>query len=201
MPKQMIKGFLLILSAVFVAGCAAGNASSGGITTRAYFADKDREDQNRQGGNQGYIMGTPKADNQEYKKTRKIYVVEVTKEVPEDQGGSLVPPPRPKPAPRVSQPTPPVAEPAWTKPVSLPPIESVTVEKKSEPEACQEYTVQKGDTLQKISKKFYGSYKKWNKIYEANKDKMKSPDALKVGMKLCVPGGAVEAAPEADNLK
>ena len=71
--------------------------------------------------------------------------------------------------------------------------------------ACQEYTVQKGDTLQKISKKFYGSYGKWARIYDANKEKMKSPESLKVGMKLCVPGGGA-AAPaakekEVENLK
>ena len=49
------------------------------------------------------------------------------------------------------------------------------------------YTVEKGDTLQKISKKVYGTSKKWHKIYELNKEKLKSPDKIKAGQKLLLP--------------
>src|SRR5512139_2133187 len=35
------------------------------------------------------------------------------------------------------------------------------------PKSGQNYTVKKGDTLQEISQKFYGTTKKWRKIYEA----------------------------------
>ena len=49
------------------------------------------------------------------------------------------------------------------------------------------YTVQKDDTLQKISKKLFGSYGKWYKIYEANKNKIKNPNLLKPGMVLTIP--------------
>ena len=49
------------------------------------------------------------------------------------------------------------------------------------------YTVQKDDTLQKISKKVFGSYGKWYKIYEANKEKIKNPNVLKPGTVLTIP--------------
>jgi len=51
----------------------------------------------------------------------------------------------------------------------------------------QEYTVQKNDTLQKISEKFYGTTKKYLKLFEYNKDVMKTPDRLYPGMKLMIP--------------
>ena len=52
---------------------------------------------------------------------------------------------------------------------------------------AQTYTVQKDDTLQKISKKLFGTYGKWYKIYEANKDKIKNPNILKPGTVLTIP--------------
>ncbi|MCM8781059.1 MAG: LysM peptidoglycan-binding domain-containing protein, partial [Candidatus Omnitrophica bacterium] len=51
----------------------------------------------------------------------------------------------------------------------------------------ERYTVQPQDTLQKISQKFYGTTKKWNKIYEANKDTLKSPDKIYPGQILEIP--------------
>lgn len=36
------------------------------------------------------------------------------------------------------------------------------------------YTVESGDTLQKIAKKFYGDFSKWKQIYEANKTVIES---------------------------
>lgn len=49
------------------------------------------------------------------------------------------------------------------------------------------YVVQKGDTLQKISSKMYGTTKKWKKIFEANKDVLKNPDKIRPGQKLVIP--------------
>lgn len=49
------------------------------------------------------------------------------------------------------------------------------------------YTVGKGDMLSTISQKVYGTSKKWQKIYDANRDVLKDPNALKVGMKLRIP--------------
>ncbi|GMV96880.1 MAG: LysM peptidoglycan-binding domain-containing protein [Phycisphaerae bacterium] len=49
------------------------------------------------------------------------------------------------------------------------------------------YTVKKGDTLQKISQKFYGTTTKWRKIQQANAGKIKDGDKIYVGMKLTIP--------------
>ena len=50
----------------------------------------------------------------------------------------------------------------------------------------QIYTVVAGDTLSKIAGEFYGSAE-WEPIYEANKDRMKSPSDLRVGQTLIIP--------------
>jgi LysM repeat protein len=49
------------------------------------------------------------------------------------------------------------------------------------------YEVAAGDTLSKISKKFYGDAGQYMKIFEANKDQLKDPDKIQVGQKLKVP--------------
>jgi nucleoid-associated protein YgaU len=49
------------------------------------------------------------------------------------------------------------------------------------------YVVQRGDTLQKISMKFFGTTRYWSKIFEANRSKMKKPDVVIAGMVLTIP--------------
>lgn len=49
------------------------------------------------------------------------------------------------------------------------------------------HVVQRGETLQKISQKYYGTTTKWTKIYEANRSKLKRPDLIVVGTKLVIP--------------
>jgi nucleoid-associated protein YgaU len=49
------------------------------------------------------------------------------------------------------------------------------------------YTVQRGDTLQKISQKFYGTTRSWQKIYDANRGKIKKPDVIVVGTVIKIP--------------
>lgn len=49
------------------------------------------------------------------------------------------------------------------------------------------YIVQAGDSLMVISKKFYGSSKHYNYIYEANKDVLKSASSVRSGQKLVIP--------------
>jgi len=51
----------------------------------------------------------------------------------------------------------------------------------------QTYTVKAGDTLSKIAKEFYGSANDYNKIFEANKDQLSSPDRINVGQELKIP--------------
>ena len=50
------------------------------------------------------------------------------------------------------------------------------------------YTVQKGDTLSKISKEFYGDANQYMKIFEANRDQLKDPDKIQIGQVLKIPG-------------
>ena len=58
-------------------------------------------------------------------------------------------------------------------------------EKKSSTET---YTVQEGDTLSVIAKKFYGDEAEYQKIYDANKDLIgPDPDMIKVGQELTIP--------------
>ncbi len=44
-----------------------------------------------------------------------------------------------------------------------------------------------GDTLSAISKKFYGDANKYNRIFEANRDILKDPDHIKPGQSLKIP--------------
>ena len=53
--------------------------------------------------------------------------------------------------------------------------------------AAQAYTVKSGDTLARLSEQFYNSSNKWEKIYEANRDVLKNPNYIYVGMKLMIP--------------
>ncbi len=55
-----------------------------------------------------------------------------------------------------------------------------------EPEATF-YTVQKGDSLSKISKEVYGDPMKYNSIFEANKPMLEHPDKIYPGQKLRIP--------------
>ena len=49
------------------------------------------------------------------------------------------------------------------------------------------HVVVQGDNLGNISRKYYGEFKRWKDIAEANKDILPDPDKLKIGMKLVIP--------------
>lgn len=55
------------------------------------------------------------------------------------------------------------------------------------PAEFEEYVVKYGDTLSGIAEKFLGSQGKYIQIFEANKDRMSSPDRLEVGKPLRIP--------------
>lgn len=88
----------------------------------------------------------------------------------------------------------------WVAGASAPPVDTA-VEKTPAPEPEPEesyappepeperfYVVKKGDTLQKISMKYYNTTKKWRRIYEANREVLKKgPNAVQIGMKLRIP--------------
>jgi nucleoid-associated protein YgaU len=51
----------------------------------------------------------------------------------------------------------------------------------------RDYTIQAGDSLSKIAKKYYGNASDWQKIYQANKDKIKDPNMIYPGQKIVIP--------------
>lgn len=53
--------------------------------------------------------------------------------------------------------------------------------------APRSYTVQSGDSLSGISRKVYGTPSRWIDIYQANRDRLSSENALKVGQDLRIP--------------
>ena len=51
----------------------------------------------------------------------------------------------------------------------------------------QTYTVQKGDTLYSIARRYYGDGKLWTRIDQANRGKYRSPNTIPVGTVLVIP--------------
>lgn len=49
------------------------------------------------------------------------------------------------------------------------------------------YTVQPGDSLSKIAQQFYGKAGEYNKIFEANRDKLSDPNKIQPGQVLNIP--------------
>ncbi|NQY32082.1 MAG: LysM peptidoglycan-binding domain-containing protein [Coraliomargarita sp.] len=68
------------------------------------------------------------------------------------------------------------------------PVVSQPTAPSSEPESVpRTYTVQSGDSLSGISRKVYGTSSRWIDIYQANRDRLSSENALKVGQELRIP--------------
>jgi nucleoid-associated protein YgaU len=59
-------------------------------------------------------------------------------------------------------------------------------------------TVEKGDTLSKISKEAYGKSKFWKQIFEANRDVLKDPDKIFPGQVLKLPAIDVDGDGDLD---
>ena len=53
--------------------------------------------------------------------------------------------------------------------------------------AQRTYTIKSGDSLSKIAKQYYGDAQEWQKIYQANKDKIKNPDLIHPGQTIIIP--------------
>lgn len=194
---RTILGGLLLLS---LGGCGATRE----VQIRSYMQDMQRVDQNRDAGNAGYIMGAPVDDGKEYKKTRKVYILEVNRstqvtdtniDVEESfqssspaPVASVTPPSEPEPVRRVVR----EEQTISTRRIQLPDFDNETYYKEAassakEPVRYVEYTIEKNDTLQKISKKFYDSFSQWTKIYDANRNKIDNPDVLKPGVTIQIP--------------
>lgn len=89
--------------------------------------------------------------------------------------------------PNVEAPAPVLQEPASAPGGAAQPGGTASAPRKSGVAPDGLYVVQKGDVLGTIAQKVYGTSKKWQKIYDANRDVLKDPNSLKVGMKLRIP--------------
>ena len=175
----MKKLYLLLLGTIFVlSGCVA----------RTYPLTRDRIDQQLNEGNRGYLMGKSSGEEKVRKETREVRVFEIE-----------------------------IGSPYKNKNKGI--VNSTTVQNTqvsfenndastnlpSEPLLTngnyQIYTVEKNDTLQKISQKFYGTTKKWAKIYEANRDTLKTPDRVYPGKTLNIPEEGIASSPAKTLLK
>jgi len=172
MLKILSKGLICVVLAFFVAGC----------TVRAYSQRKDRVDQ-EMSGNAGYVQGAQQpVDRSDFKTTRKVYVVEFVKKdkkLDEELEAAMASKPGTAPAQETA------VEKRATPMSPAPTMEEAVTEEGAG--GFEEYTIQEGDTLQKISKKFYDTYRKWEKIYEANKDTLKNPNKIKPGTVIVIP--------------
>jgi len=180
------KNLVLMTLVIFAAGC--------GLETRTYVMTKDRVGLDQGNGNGGCVVGKCPPAPAPTKTTRKVYVWEITKPVPESEVQKIeanavnaITESSEKSA--VSNAAPAVSAPA-VAPVPVVgelPGNTAPAAVANEGNMGQTYTVQKDDTLQKISKKIFGTYSKWYKIYKANKDKIKDPNVLKPGTVLTIP--------------
>ncbi len=159
MNSFKLAGICLLTSTLALSGCV----------TRTYNLTRDRIDQDLTpvSGNRGYIVGVP-PEPSERKSTRTTRVFEV------ELGFAN----RPS-----------VKYPSTTRLATSTeePLIDRGTQTDSANQSSKKYTVGKNDTLQKISQKFYGTTKRWTKIYEANKDVLRTPDKLYPGQILNIP--------------
>jgi nucleoid-associated protein YgaU len=171
--SSFLLGIILVLAGFIATGCVV----------RTYSVQKERVDLDLNSGNRGFLKGKSDAPATVAKTTRESKVVEVEvfpliKSLKKEKPVSGL---------KQSQPNTPAAQ-EISQPEAVIPV---TVQ-------AQEYKVQENDTLQRISQKFYGTMHKWNKIYEANKDRLKGPDKIKPGQVLKIPADSkLQAAPVA----
>lgn len=78
----------------------------------------------------------------------------------------------------VERPAEPPAEPTKTDPVEPPAAPAP---------AATEYTVQAGDSLARISRRFYGSERFVDLIFNANRDRLRDKDEVRLGQQLRIP--------------
>jgi len=89
------------------------------------------------------------------------------------------------------------AEAPKTEPTVAPaPPKKILIE--TRPDGQRTYTVVQGDTLYGISVKVYNTPRHYERIYDANQERIVDPNTLQIGMKLLLPDAAAKAA-EAKN--
>ena len=173
--NTLLTAGLLGFAVVVLAGC----------TVRTYSLTRDRVDQELTG-NKGYLQGNAPAETGERKSQRETRVVEIefgpkakakkaTAAAVMPEGAALEQEQR-----------------GESQFVESAPVSAETAQ-------MEKYKVAKGDTLQKISQKFYGTTKKWSKIYNANRDVLSGPNRIYPGQTLSIPVEGMKEPKE--NLK
>jgi len=162
MNRFKLTGICILTSTLALSGCVA----------RTYNLTRDRVDQelSSTSGNRGYIMGqAPESGERKTTRTTRVFEFEL--------GGSnktSCPAITPLVAETIESPTTIQETPTETQ------VDEIVLN-------SEKYTVAKNDTLQKISKKFYGTTKNWLKLYKANKDVLSGPDKLYAGQIINIP--------------
>lgn len=200
--KKILLVILIVFIGIQISGCA-------GWLIRTSTSRQPRVDQEISG-NRGFIFGEPDSEPKEPTFTdRKIYRIEI--EIPQLLKKKKSAPQRPSVRPpkedkvlwgnrgyifggpgtaKAVEEVPTTYQPEPEQPPALQ-IEEETPQvldiKPEETPQIRTYEVRKGDTLQKISHKFYGTSRKWILLYNANKNKLKSPDRVYPGQVLVIP--------------
>ncbi len=201
MRRILIASIIICVFALNISGCVKRVS----IKT----IERERVDMDTTSGNRGYISGAkpPAEPTEKQPKTRKIY--QVTFEVPpyaewknfryqrtEDKelwgnrgyvyGGPQAVSPQ-KIEKEEPQPTIILPDEVYEEADAILPPEPVEPEPVAEEVRFTTYKVKKGDTLQKISKKVYGTTKRWQEIFEFNKGTLKNPNKIYPGQKILIP--------------
>ena len=171
MNRFRLAGICVLTSTLALSGCVA----------RTYNLTRDRVDQDlsASSGNRGYLIGhAPEPQERPSTRTTRVFEVEL----------GLA---------KKSEAKCPATTPLATNANTYPEEPAMNQEPKTrfdstpQPRDSEKYTVGKHDTLQKISKKLYGTTKRWYKIYEANKDALHGPDKLYPGQILNIPSAGL----------
>ncbi len=176
-------GFIVLSGVFLLSGCVV----------RSYQVTRDRIDQDLSSGNRGYLMGakpaTPSDEDRTLTRTTKVVEVELRSPF------AFFKKKHAKSAAPKTDDTMVEGNKGY---VNEPMMEE---EESASSETFESYTVQKADTLQKISQKYFGTTKKWVKIFNANKDKLSAPDKIYPGQVIRIPLEKERMQEPKENLK
>ncbi len=159
-----------------------------GCRTSAHLVQEPRMDfdVSQSMGNRGYLVGTPPPLSAARRDTRQVMEAEV--ELPNFETGPAASS-RPVALQEAASPEADVADQTAALPQEIPMTSGI------EGQTFDKYVVKKGDTLWSIAAdpKVLGEAGQWRAIFNANRDKLKSPDRVRKGMVLRIPRGAAPA--------
>lgn len=156
-----------------------------GCRTATKVTEVPRVDLQMEGGNRGYLLGTP-PPTRDWKTTRQIVHTDV--EIP-----SLYKPTHGRTTAAFESGGPPEGS---TDEAGADTASSALTG------TYDIYTVKPGESLWTIAAQpdVYGKATRWRRIYDANRDQLKSPNHLRAGMKLKIPrGSGASTSSEASN--